>query len=1244
MKIREPETYCHYYFGNYNMEKAYEYGKEPIGTINYFYDKKFILYTEDILNSYDKYKIENIVRTNKLTSKSFDKMSKKYLIQMILDNKVKYDADLMEIEMRKIKEENDAKEKKKQEEQEAKDKKKKQEREQKEQMKQEEKDRKRRKEQDEKDERKRREKEEKEKRKINELVSFGVPNLTSQDEINNTNAEFNLGFDSMTKPYFSVLYKIPKYLSARYNTFQETKFNILDTINKDIITLLKINRKTYEDNKAICTIDKQEEDYFIYNVIIIIDNHKINPITLKNISKFNQTCTGKVKYSITYDTEIYNEGYNLENIKAKLGNDYINCYDIDGDFTKIVLEINKSEYVSKEMRDKSETIVEFIDRKKLLWINNNIEYVSEICYNKKKEEDGFVSESLEEFTKGLTHKINQYYTYFTDYDDYSKNSIKVVNIPKYGFEDGRKYSKLNFTKQALPKVIRHTLSKDLYKDIDLVKAHFIILKNIINKTDSIDKGKCKFLLSFIDDIDNAFNEYKKYFPNMDKSLIKKKLISILFDDNINIETHLFKSVPSFKNFVNDIQYLQDLFYNMEEYKHIVLNVERLIKTKIDNIDNADDLDKINDIKKNKLGKVLSRILQEKENKILECILSYFKEKNIEYGALQFDGCEVLLSDSYKKLKKDLPYKNFKLDDNLLKDIEAYVLKNINYDVKLCYKELDDALELPYDYIYSFERCYLMDNKNDTELALKIISLISHNVKKRKIGEGLYELLYYCDNKYVKGDNFVLKYISDCITALNIYTFRKKERIQDHFDNLKKNEFRYEIYSNFKDSIINDKTNADTTFLKNITKFVFDNLENKVEDITDKLYHSTLNKWCFQDGVYDLITKKFTKWGAGTRDIYSVNKINRDCFYNRKEELQPYKEFILERYYDCYKPENYDLCQTRFKLLSRISGGNNVDKLALLVASHRNSWKTLEGEFLAYTFGEYVCYLDVDTFVYKRNCNKDSGLKNMYLINGRDARFAILSETKGTDGDAVSKTPLLMDSAFMKNIIGGDYLIAREVHEKKRYIFKTSIQLIHYCNNPPIYTNKDLLNTKAFIKTDFGFLSKRDPDYNEYQYKEPKLFGENNDTDLKNLILNDYRYADAFLMILDEFFEPKKIELPQKMYDDINQLKEVSNQSSYNNVFLEYFKPADDNNKKLHKTFVENDMLDYIKEKYEGGIDKNYDKILFKQILQKLNIKTDKGSLEGFKGTRLHFYRNIELKNEGLISLYETFKNNKNKQL
>ena len=185
---------------------------------------------------------------------------------------------------------------------------------------------------------------------------------------------------------------------------------------------------------------------------------------------------------------------------------------------------------------------------------------------------------------------------------------------------------------------------------------------------------------------------------------------------------------------------------------------------------------------------------------------------------------------------------------------------------------------------------------------------------------------------------------------------------------------------------------------------------------------------------------------------------------------------------------------------------------------------------------------------------------------------------------------------------------------------------------------------AFIKTDFGFLSKRDPDYNEYQYKEPKLFGENNDTDLKNLILNDYRYADAFLMILDEFFEPKKIELPQKMYDDINQLKEASNQSSYNNVFLEYFKPADDNNKKLHKTFVENDMLDYIKEKYEGGIDKNYDKILFKQILQKLNIKTDKGSLEGFKGTRLHFYRNIELKNEGLISLYETFKNNKNRQL
>ena len=409
----------------------------------------------------------------------------------------------------------------------------------------------------------------------------------------------------------------------------------------------------------------------------------------------------------------------------------------------------------------------------------------------------------------------------------------------------------------------------------------------------------------------------------------------------------------------------------------------------------------------------------------------------------------------------------------------------------------------------------------------------------------------------------------------------------------------------------------------------------------RIYNRTINKWCFQNGLYDLITKKFTKWALDTSNIYSTIIIERDfpdistMSYERRNKLNKCMEFIENAIKNCYKESNYDLYEERMRIISRVSGGNVVDKLWVLIIGYRNSWKSTEIELITTAFGDYASTMGVSNLTMQGD-NGDSAKRMYQFENCIDSRFLFVSEAKGTDDDGcnVKNKGVKMDSSIIKNISGGDLMFYRSQFGRKMVKFRPSFTLFHYCNNIPQYTNKDVLNNVMYIKTDFGFLPKNDPDFNKYTYKEPIYY---DGVDLKTILENDKDYADAFVLLMIKYYQTEKIERSDKMYEDIKQIKQVSNQVSYNNVILEYVEPTENDNDRVHKGFVENEMLDFIIDTYDDAFEPPLNKQTFRGILQKLKMEVSKGKLNKF-GSGQHLYKFMKIKNADLMKKYDEWVN------
>lgn len=298
-----------------------------------------------------------------------------------------------------------------------------------------------------------------------------------------------------------------------------------------------------------------------------------------------------------------------------------------------------------KMADKRKTLVEYFNANKLYYIVNNFH----------------IFKSQKKWKKN--HNIINPYTILTNYLAKSINgSIYVDYIQKNGI--GRFYAKKSLSLQCIPRQIRHTISKDIYIDIDMINAHPVILSYLCEKSNF----DCPILDQYILNRDNLLSQIKdSNNETVDRDMAKQIYLSIMnggSKDYLNIPDppdHLIK----FKQEVSKIHhhFIEKNKKDFEMYR----------------------LKNINEKKKyfNHEGSYVNSLMNNFENKILHEMYNFFgKPKD---AVLCFDGimlrkgkkydikkCEHFIESIYPNLNLKLKIK--KMNDELIFPQDAFIPK------------------------------------------------------------------------------------------------------------------------------------------------------------------------------------------------------------------------------------------------------------------------------------------------------------------------------------------------------------------------------------------------------------------------------------------------------------------------------------------------------------------------------------------------------------------------------------------
>lgn len=276
---------------------------------------------------------------------------------------------------------------------------------------------------------------------------------------------------------------------------------------------------------------------------------------------------------------------------------------------------------------------------------------------------------LELIEKTNIKTINQllFSDYINDYEKkaltkYKKNVCNNEATVYYKFakgaENGRIFANNSLSLQMFERKIRHTLANDLYTDVDIKNAHPTILSQYCKKNSWV----CDNLNNYNNNRENILEEISTHY-DINRETAKQKIISIINGGeavyNSSADTEFIK------NFKNEMKAIRSNVWNKEiELRKYVEDKRRR---------------KGNDF--NKEGALINTTMTGIENEILMCMKKFFDRKNYIVGVLVFDGLMIEKNDEYK------------VDNAILDECCDFVKKNMDWDIKLTTKPMDEGFDM-----------------------------------------------------------------------------------------------------------------------------------------------------------------------------------------------------------------------------------------------------------------------------------------------------------------------------------------------------------------------------------------------------------------------------------------------------------------------------------------------------------------------------------------------------------------------
>lgn len=202
------------------------------------------------------------------------------------------------------------------------------------------------------------------------------------------------------------------------------------------------------------------------------------------------------------------------------------------------------------------------------------------------------------------------------------------------------------------KILRHTISKKYYIDVDIVNCHFVLVQwycKVKDRSIPYINDYCNNRASVIQDLANA--------RNMCEDDVKQFLLTALNNQNMNIRDN-----DPFYDFYQEIRKVQD--WVVEDNKDMYAACKKSNKT-------------------NPKGSCISKFLQTIENKIIQCVIEFCNNNNIRFDVPCFDGGQIMREDA----------EDYGID-NLLNDMGKLIYDKFGIPIKFVEKPMNkDICEL-----------------------------------------------------------------------------------------------------------------------------------------------------------------------------------------------------------------------------------------------------------------------------------------------------------------------------------------------------------------------------------------------------------------------------------------------------------------------------------------------------------------------------------------------------------------------
>ena len=337
-------------------------------------------------------------------------------------------------------------------------------------------------------------------------------------------------------------------------------------------------------------------------------------------------------------------------------------------------------------------------------------------------------------------------------NDFYKTRLKGEK-QKYKYANGIKWGRMfsdGVSLQGISRVIRQTISKDIYWDIDIVNAHPVILY----KYCQTHKLQVPVLQRYIEKRDELLKDLMSYqFTGDSKGMSRDEA----------------KAIPL--AIINGG--LRNNWFSKGEAPDWILLLEREVKDIYNHFRGTDKGRKfhrraVSKKDKNVEGSTLNYFLCEQENEILCCMYSYLQQAGMKVGVFCFDGMMV-----YKKFDEDSG-KVIPFADKLLRGMEGCVSETLGYDLKISVKEMTEFTSL--DGLNKFEDIDASDEACATHIYEKL-DILYHGLRKE---------LYIYDEKlklWVLRDRECLRNVMTPILSNYFSADKDKEQMEKNMNEM-----------------------------------------------------------------------------------------------------------------------------------------------------------------------------------------------------------------------------------------------------------------------------------------------------------------------------------------------------------------------------------------------------------------------------------------------------------------------------